>query len=510
MIERLAPTGSGLPTVYVGEQALHSRYNPAGEAEKYIDALTLREGLLFLILIEPGLGYIIPLLRKRFPEVSIISLHVSDFFTDPDLPVSGGLKPDAAWSPGMGVALGRFLEERIPDIEAAAVGLVEWRPSLAAYGEGYLRLLSETVEFIKRSDANKRTLRGFGRRWFKNVFRNIRLLKRILRYESGTLPLIVTGAGPSLEESLPLIREGKKRGNLFVLAVSSSVPALLAGGLAPDLVLSTDGGGWALFHLYETLRAMPDCGFAAALTAALPSQCGDIPWLPISDGTAWQNLVLRGLGIPFAVLSQRGTVAATALDLALRLTGGRVFITGMDLAHRDIRSHARPYGLERFLEEGSSRFRPVYSQTYVRAKAIEESGSHGIYAAWFNRQKAAYGGRLFSLGNNHAVFNSPNNPAPALVDAAPALSEAAPTLAEAAGLPAALAGIGKAVTERATENPVETASGLLIAALNAPHAALKRELSELLFPDNPQAPAEDLIAEIRLLTEPYEEEAVYG
>ncbi|MDR2028542.1 MAG: DUF115 domain-containing protein [Treponema sp.] len=501
MIERLAPTGSGFPTVYVGEQALHSRYNPAGEAEKYINSLVLREGLLFLILIEPGLGYMIPVLRKRFPSVPIISLHVSNFFADPGFPPGAArgeppqalapeaLRPDAAWNPGTGIALGRFLEEHIPDTGAAAIGLIEWRPSLAAYGESYLKILSETVEFIKRSDANKRTLRGFGRRWFRNVFKNIRLLKRVLRYSPGTFPLIITGAGPGLEETIPLIRERKKNGAPFILAVSSSVPALLAGDLVPDLVLSTDGGGWALFHLYETIRAMAGgkpLGLAAALSAALPSQYGDIPWLPISDGTDWQNLVLKSLHIPFTALTQRGTVTAAALDLAFLLTRGRIFITGMDLAHRDIRTHARPYGLERFIEEGASRLRPAYSQYYVRSAAISASGTHAIYAAWFKGQMAAYPQRLFSLGNNHAVLNSLKTPGEEVS-------------AGAAEFPR------DTITALPVEDPVELASRSLIGALSDPpgSAAIRRELADLLFPDMPHPAPGDLIEEVRNLTGPY-------
>jgi hypothetical protein len=503
MIERLVPTGSGFPTVYVGEQVLHSRYNPAGEAEKYINSLVLREGLLFLILIEPGLGYVIPVLRKRFPSVPIISLHVSDFFAEANFPLSGmvqgasrpptispdTLKPDAAWNPGTGIPLGRFLEAKLPDTEAAAVGIIEWRPSLAAYGEGYLRILSETVEFIKRSDANKRTLRGFGRRWFRNVFKNLRLLKRILLYTPGTLPLIITGAGPSLEETIPLIREWGKTGALFILAVSSSVPALLAGGLVPDLVISTDGGGWALFHLYETIRGMPrekTSGFAAALTAALPSQYGNIPWLPISDGTGWQELVLKSLRIPFTALTQRGTVTASALDLAFLLTGGRIFITGMDLAHRDIRTHARPYGLERFMEEGASRFRPVYSQSYARSAALTASGSHAIYAAWFKGQLAAYPKRLCSLGNNHVIFKALKNPAAEAVSGAAEFPQGT-------------------IRELSAENPAEIASRSLIGGLSDPRssAAIRRELTALLFPDISPPALGDLIEEVQDLTGPY-------
>ncbi|GHV76121.1 hypothetical protein AGMMS49942_09420 [Spirochaetia bacterium] len=404
MLPRLAATGSGFPTVYIGEMALHSRYNPPGEAEKYINSLQFREGVRFFILLEPGLAYTVAPLRKRFPHADILSLHVSDFFT-------GGKDAGAmAWSPGLGKPLQRFLEEHLPDTEAASVAIVEWRPSQAAFGESYLKVFAETVEYIKRADANKRTLDNFGRRWFKNVFKNLRLLKKSLRYHPFPFPIVIAGAGPSLEQTIPLLVEQKKHAPLFILAVSSAVPALFAANLPPDLIITTDGGNWALLHLYESLRteAGTPPAFAAALTAALPSQFARLPWLPIGDASLWQNILLCSTGLPFVSFPQRGTVTATALDLAFQLSRGPVYITGVDLGRRDIRTHARPYSFERLVTEGASRFNPAYSQTFVRSSAEAASGaggSLGIYAQWFARQMAAYPDRLFSLGNNNAVFN---------------------------------------------------------------------------------------------------------
>ncbi|MDR2101840.1 MAG: DUF115 domain-containing protein [Treponema sp.] len=408
MQERLIIAENGLPAAYAGDKPLHSRYNPRGEAEKYIRSLDLAPEIRFFILPEPGLGYIIAPLRQRFPRAKIIVLHLSDFFINPRPENEPGGQPAAVWSPGSGMGLQQFLEDEIPDTDAKTIKIIQWRPALAAYGEGYLRLLTETADFIKRADANKRTVRGFGLRWVRNFFRNLRLLRSVVTYPLLNRPLIVTGAGPSLEESIPLIGEIKKGGGL-ILAASSSVPALIAGGLAPDMVISTDGGGWALFHLYEGLRRgrggkIPSFDLAAGLNAALPSQCGDLPLLPISDGSLWQDLVLRKLGVPFIALPQRGTVTASALDLAFSLTRGRVFIAGMDLSHRDIRTHARPYSFERFREEKASRLYPVYTQDFLRSRAMASGGSHDIYASWFSRRLAAYPGRLFSLGNNHPLF----------------------------------------------------------------------------------------------------------
>jgi hypothetical protein len=461
MLERLAPTGSGFPTVYVGNQALHSRYNPPAEAEKYINSLNFREGIRFFILLEPGLGYTAGVLRKKFPDSAKLHLHVSDFF----MSRNNYSEMCPAWSPGSGTTLLRFLEDHIPDTEAASIALVEWRPSQAAFGRAYLRLFAETAEYIKRADANKRTAVNFGRRWFKNAFKNLAVLKQTPRYRPFAAPLLVAGAGPSLEEALPRLAEQEKKSRPFILAVSSAAPALLAADIPPDLILSADGGNWALLHLYEAIRKPPRAVFAAALTAALPSQFAALPWLPISDGSLWQNTVLQSTGLPFVPLPQRGTVTATALDLAFRLCLGHIYIAGADLGHRDILTHARPYSFERLLTEKASRLNPAYSQSFFRASALASSGSHGIYAQWFARQMDAYPDRLFSLGKNSAVFNKRS-------------AEALPRDGGDAKPAAA------AIVSLTSRNVPERALQTLLRALDAEAAGktIVEELGPLLFP----------------------------
>ncbi|MDR2363048.1 MAG: DUF115 domain-containing protein [Spirochaetaceae bacterium] len=491
MKERLVPTGSGVPTVYAGEQALHSRYNPRGEAEKYINALNLRENIRVFILIEPGMGYMVPVLRKNNPQARIIALHVSDFFIIPEAGGDQTLEADAVWGPGSVIPVQRFLEEQIPDMEARSIGLIEWRPSLAAYGEGYLRLLSEAADFIKQVDANTRTVKNFGRRWFKNVFKNLRILQRILEPGPFLSPVIITGAGPSLEETIPLIREWGKKESPGILAAASSAEALAAGGILPDLIISTDGGGWAPVHLQGALRKKPPA-LAATLNAALPSQCGDLPVLVLSDGSVWQNLLLKSMVIPFIPLPSRGTVTASALDLALVLTRGEIFIAGTDLSHRDLRTHARPYSFNRLLELRASRFHPLYSETFVRAGAIAASGSHGIYAAWFSRQLAAYPNRIHTLGNNSPVFDSlgsgkkPGVPFP--------------------GAPGAAKGrflSGGKITRPSF--PAEHALKALLGALGDPRFApvISGELSSLLLDERETPSPRRLKQVIRSLAEPY-------
>ncbi|MDR1058446.1 MAG: DUF115 domain-containing protein [Treponema sp.] len=441
-------------------QALHSRYNPVGEAERYVESLALSPELRFLILLEPGLGYMIPPLKKRLPNARIIALHAEAPGGD------AAARPDAAWDPARPGSLREFLEEQIPDTQSRYIKVIEWRPGLGRYGEGYLKLLAEAAEFIKQGDANQRTTEAFGRRWVKNFFKNLSIIRRVCLPARVSLPLVLAGAGPGLEETTPLI--AARRDSLFVLAVSSSLMALKTGAVVPDMVISADGGNWALLHLFEYVRLGAYPPLALCLSAALPSRCGEAPLLPVSDGSLWQTLILNRLGIPFITLPQRGTVAASALDLALLLTGREIFLAGLDFSHRDIRSHARPYALDRLQEEGANRLNPLYRQRFFRSSAIAAGGSHGIYAAWFKEQINKQPGRIYPLGDD------------SLSGAVP------PATGRSGGAGEAGAALRAPFRTASLPAPDPRAAGLLALgeALEAPRLGerLRAELGPLLFP----------------------------
>jgi len=463
---------------------LHSTRRPELEAARYIDALNLSDTIDFFILIEPGMGYLIGALQERFPAGAIVALHADGQFRltqshYPHVPM---------WFPDSAQSVQEFLEEAIP--ETATARLIEWRPSLRVYGDACLNLVRETAAFIRRLEAGRRTTAAFGKRWVRNFFRNLMLVNQTLLYKAMDMPVVITGSGPSLEDALPQIRAARER--VFVLAASSSLLALAAGGITPDMVISTDGGNWALLHLQDlsrrhggtegtkenfvprTVGSMCLCENASvtklafSMCAALPSQCGDIPLLPLNDGTLWQSMALHSIGLPSVLIPQRGTVTASALDLALILSGGAIFLAGMDLAVQDIRSHARPYGFDHLFWGAASRLRPVYAQCFSRSADIKAGGSHDVYAAWFKNKIASWPQRIYSLGGNHAAFEH-NLPAMPLTVAAAKAGQAADCFQ----------------LVPAHNNPAERrnhAIATLIAALGNPHyaAQLTGELAPLL------------------------------
>jgi len=407
--EKIVPAKTGC-TLLVGQTILHSRYDPVLEAEKYAVSLDLKPCRYF-ILIEPGLGYLAAALGKLYPSSQIISLHCSSFFqesnlshNDPKVPgVQGGINresfADLSWTPGSAKGLEDFLEGLIYDTDASQIKLIEWKPSINAYGRACLDLAARTVECIRRISAGRKTIQNFGRRWFRNALRNLELLEKPSQLLSGSAPVLVCAAGPSLENSLDDVQEWKQSpAPPFLIAVSSAVSALLYRRIVPDIVITTDGGPWALFHLTEGYRREKSPALAAALTSALPSQTAQALSLFLCDGSLWQELLLRTAGVPFLVFPQRGTVSASALDLAFFASTGPVYISGLDLAHRDLLTHARPHAFEIMLELSAGRRDPLHSKIFEREETIRRSGSHGIYAAWFKSNLHSFPRPIHTLG----------------------------------------------------------------------------------------------------------------
>jgi len=351
------------------------------------------------------MGFIIPVLHEKFKNSKIIALHV-----DGSIKASENHTNAVSLCSNDPLIVQAFLEKEIPDINASLIRIIEWRPSVNHYREAYVKLLSIVVEFIKRTDAEKRTTAYFGRRWIRNFFKNLKLLNQTVLYRKARLPVIVTGSGPGLETALPVIRN--MQNNCLILAASSSVMALSSAGIQPDIVIATDGGCWALRHIYpfyrktkESQRPADKTGiFAVNLSAALPSQCADMPFLILNDGSFWQSIILHELDLPSIIIPQKGTVMASAVELAIVLSGENIFLAGMNLSVKDIRTHAKPYGFDYIFFNNAGRFNPVYSEFFVRSKLLRDGGSMDIYAAWFKNRLELWPKRIFSIGGNNEIF----------------------------------------------------------------------------------------------------------
>jgi len=189
---------------------------------------------------------------------------------------------------------------------------------------------------------NRLTLIALGSLQVRNVFANIALFPVAGDFAalSTAMPVIVAGAGPSLEDMIPTLHAVRK--DSVLVAVDTALPRLATESLWPDLVVALEAQE---ANLRDFLPPPPPGMILACELSSLPS----VPRLFgdkvrfFSSEFAPLRLFARmaGAGLlpcPFPAL---GSVGVAAVNAALRLTSGEVFLTGLDFSYPRLQTHAR-------------------------------------------------------------------------------------------------------------------------------------------------------------------------
>ena len=376
---------------------IHSPYDPNKEAERFISANVKGSPGVF-ILAGPGLGYINRVIRRHYPETRIISVEFNDCFIEQTRDLS-----DHYWSPNSAEPLSSFLFSALSETDLGGLKYLEWPPSAKAYPEE-ARSTGESIrEIIKQLSGNIFTTSFFGKKWLRNLIKNFLLVQDIsILSRKGDIPIIIAASGPSLKESLPLIQS--RKGTFLLLSLPSSLTFINQHGVSSDIAVSTDPGYYAGFHLYYCNNS------AGALAAPLTSVSGPAFFhhklLALNQDSIFENFCFNKLGYNGLVVPSHGTVAGTALYLALNLTEGPIFFSGLDLAWKDLTSHIKPHTFDSYIYKKANRLCPAYSSQYLLSrKECPEilcgewriSPSLQIYRNWFSRKSAAFRERLYQI-----------------------------------------------------------------------------------------------------------------
>jgi len=180
--------------------------------------------------------------------------------------------------------------------------------------------------------------------------------------------------------------------NRFVLiALSSALRTLGYHDIRPDMIVTTDPGGYAGFHL--DLSGFMDIPVAMPLTGCRGVWKWNSPVLVINQGSLTERTFVESLSIPAIDIPQNGTVAGTALILSRRLTSGPIVLAGLDMAELDTQTHSRPHAFDLFSIDLTNRINPAHSSSFInsRKRTTEVPGGHGwrtslplsTYASWF-------------------------------------------------------------------------------------------------------------------------------
>jgi len=402
----IIPSRTGPKTAIQNGIRLHSAYDPVREAERFAAHAAKKREPGTILLLGAGLGYLIECLRAAYPRTRLLTVFYSREISDRCSARSG-----ACWDPESSETLSNWLRRQIAELDAEGLLVLEWPASARMFPRLSARANNAVRQLLQEHRGSLVTTMAAGRQWLANGFINAVTLDNFLDVnpQAALLPIVVAASGPSLEKAAAPLQ--KLRDRCYLWALPSAVPFLISNGLTPDLVVVTDPSFYALYHLHSAWgRKM---NLAMPLSAATGAWRLQSPVFLLSQGDFAEASLLELIGCPAPPIPPQGTVAATALELGLRLGSKALVFAGLDLCHLDIRAHVRPNAFESFLAGSASRLSPLFSRLFARSlEQAPEKHRHQGRTYRTGLTLRTYGGRLTESAGPGRLYRLNPTPIP--------------------------------------------------------------------------------------------------
>lgn len=379
----LLETGKGASVVYRG-RALYSRHDPSRNPVTSATTAIIPPETLVLC-ISPLLGYGLDILLEKLPaDCLVLALEA-----DEELMALSIASIDERVR-----AHERFRYVRTASSERVieyidALALPPFRRCLrldlsagaTLNADFYLETTRLVDDYISRYWKNHVTLMRLGRGFARDFFANLATVPTSRPLERGMAnkPVLVAGAGPSLDDTLPFIKE--HRDELFLLAVDTALGTLSLAGIRCDAVIVVESQFWIERAFAGNLNSrIPVFADLTARPAAV-NACGGPVSFFLSEYAHTRFLDRFTATIPgVPVIPPLGSVGLAALYLA-RFIGdsdSSVLFTGLDFSFGKGLTHSRgaPASLETYVR--ADRFSPPGSSVPSLAPRVAEaSGKNG-------------------------------------------------------------------------------------------------------------------------------------
>jgi hypothetical protein len=306
---------------------LHSTVDPRREARRLIGSLDAgAEG--FLILLGLGGGYYAEAALEREDVSLVLALDygidgLAELFAAKDYT---GILSDPRFhllADAGAEEIGEYIPAVYRPVLSGGVRTLPLRARIDFSPEQFAGAAAAVESAVKKISADYSVQAYFGTRWFSNIVRNL-----FAAEEAGETPLpridqaAIAAAGPSLGVQTRRLRE--RREEVFLIAVDTSLPVLLAEDIRPDAVVSIDCQHISYYHffcglpehtlLFTDLASPP---LVASRSASTRFFSGGHPLTRFVSQTwrAFPELDTSGGNVTYAALSLAEALGARGVEL---------------------------------------------------------------------------------------------------------------------------------------------------------------------------------------------------
>ena len=336
-----------------------SKIDPVEQSERIARSISVRERTLYLCP-SPLLGYGLKTLNERLAKDSAI------LCVEADEKLFKLSAKSAVFNEGENsLRLEKIrAEENSPEELCAMVSrrwgkrrfrrveTVRLNGGWQLYPDFYEKTAAALQREIALSWGNAMTLIKLGRLYSRNFFKNLSKLssaQSVTELDYGSDPVLVLGAGPSLDQLLSDLQKhfGRQIENtgtrpFRIICADTAVLSLKDRNISPDLVVILESQHWNLRDFIGAAgwKADTACDMSA-LHGSMKILKGknylfSIPWTELSVFKRLENAAL----LPPA-MTPLGSVGLTAMEIALKLGSGKIIAGGLDFSFSMDAYHAR-------------------------------------------------------------------------------------------------------------------------------------------------------------------------
>ncbi|MDR0300899.1 MAG: DUF115 domain-containing protein [Treponema sp.] len=382
-----------MPLVKNGKTLL-SGVDPVCRAERTADAVRVRDNTLYFCpspLYGYGLARLLARLESEAPNSAVLCVEadgelyeLTEKNIDPSFADCRKLRVTNICDAG---GLCAFVREAWGRAAFRYVEIIRFSGGWQLFPELYDSLCGALRREIATDWSNALTLTKLGRLYIRNALRNLPLVPRFpsaANISFGEAPVLVLGAGPSLDETLDALKKrysqilcSPKR-PFKIVCVDTCLGSLKDRGINPDMAVILESQHWNLRD-FTGCRGwkIPFAADLSALPASARILAGDgymfmTPWTPLRIFERLKAAKMLPLVIP-----PLGSVGLTAVELSRRLTSGKIICAGLDFSFSQDKYHACGTPGHRGILSSQNRFRRIFNlaaYTQHSIAAVSKSG----------------------------------------------------------------------------------------------------------------------------------------